>query len=432
MRRAIVVGTGAGGSTAAKELQGTFEVTILEAGREFKPFSNNLGFLSSIRKSGLFFDEREIQLLFPAMKIRKTGNGMVLVNGIGLGGTTTIATANGVRMDGELKAMGINLDEEFQEIFREIPITTSHQKRWHPVTKELFDICCEMGLDPHPTPKMGNYDRCIRCGRCVLGCTRAAKWDARHFLTEAFENGAALVQNCTVEKVVVRDGIAVGVETKTGWRKQFYPADVIVLAAGGFGTPVILEKSGISCESHLFVDPVICVAAQYKGVAYNKEISMPFIVQREGYILSPYIDYLSYFFNREWRYPIDEIVSLMIKLADTPHGNISNGSFSLELTDADKIKIAEGIVLCREILRRFGVYEKGIFLGTVNAGHPGGMLPLTGKEAASLHNDRLPENVYVADATLLPNSLGNPPILTIIALAKRISKICMNVFNNKN
>ena len=34
--------------------------------------------------------------------------------------------------------------------------------------------------------------------------------------------------------------------------------------------------------------------------------------------------------------------------------------------------------------------------------------------------DRLPENLYV------PKSLGNPPILTIIAMAKRIGKICQS------
>ncbi|HSL67395.1 MAG TPA: hypothetical protein VK977_04480, partial [Actinomycetota bacterium] len=65
-----------------------------------------------------------------------------------------------------------------------------------------------------------------------------------------------------------------------------------------------------------------------------------------------------------------------------------------------------------------------VFLGTVHAGHPGGMLPLTEASARKVHDDRLPENVFVADATLFPRSLGNPPILTIIALAKRVARIC--------
>jgi hypothetical protein len=60
----------------------------------------------------------------------------------------------------------------------------------------------------------------------------------------------------------------------------------------------------------------------------------------------------------------------------------------------------------------------------MNAGHPGGMLPLTRREAETFHNERLPENLYVADATLFPTSPGNPPILTIMAMAKRVAGIC--------
>ena len=47
MKKAIVVGTGAGGATVAKELQGIFQVTILEAGNSFHPFNGNLKFIHS-------------------------------------------------------------------------------------------------------------------------------------------------------------------------------------------------------------------------------------------------------------------------------------------------------------------------------------------------------------------------------------------------
>ena len=49
------------------------------------------------------------------------------------------------------------------------------------------------------------------------------------------------------------------------------------------------------------------------------------------------------------------------------------------------------------------------------------MLPLTEAERESLHSPMLPENPYVADATILPEAMGNPPILTIMALAKKIA-----------
>jgi len=51
------------------------------------------------------------------------------------------------------------------------------------------------------------------------------------------------------------------------------------------------------------------------------------------------------------------------------------------------------------------------------------MLPLTTAEAITFHSDVLPGNVYLADSTLFPKSLGNPPILTMMAMAKRIGKL---------
>jgi choline dehydrogenase-like flavoprotein len=425
MKKAIVVGSGAGGATIAKELQGKFHVTILEAGKEFRPFSFNVSLLEKMRRTGLFFDEREIQLLFPAMKIRKTDEEMVLVSGIGTGGTTTICTGNALRMDHDLKAMGIDLDDEFQELNREIPISTSHQKRWRKATKRLFKICQDMDLNPKATPKMGNYDICISCGRCVLGCPQGAKWDSRHFLNDAIASGAELITNCHVEKIIIENGMAKGVQVRKGMKKNIFYADLIIIAAGGFATPLILQNSGIKCQSLLFVDPVLCVAAEWQDALQNKEVSMPFVVQCEHFILSPYFDYLSFFFNKSWKIPAQNILSLMIKLADTSEGKIFNKKIEKPLTEKDRQRLRHGVDICTEILKRFGVKKETIFLGTINAGHPGGMLPITEKESENFHHDVLPENVYVADATLLPRSLGNPPILTIMAMAKRIGKICI-------
>lgn len=423
MRRVIVVGSGAGGAAAAKSLQGKFHVTILEAGREFKPFSFSLSALEKLKKTGLFLDEREIQLLFPSMKVRKTDS-MVMVNGIGPGGTTTLSAGNALRMDRGLKELGIDLDEEFEELYKDIPVITDHQNKWTDTTKRLFEICVEMDLKPKPLPKFGNYEHCTGCGRCVLGCKYGVKWDSRQFLRAALDRGARLVTGCKVLKVVIESGAVMGVQT----RKDFYPADIIILAAGGFSTPIILRNSGIECENGLFVDPVLCVAAEQKGSFQNKELSMPFAVQMEHYILSPYFDYLSFFFNRSWSYPASDTLSLMIKLADSSNGNIDNRSIKKTLAGIDKERLKEGVEVCREILSKYGIRKDNTFLGTINAGHPGGMLPLTRNECETFHNPKLPENLYVADATLLPESMGNPLILTIMAMAKRVSKIIIERF----
>jgi choline dehydrogenase-like flavoprotein len=424
MKKVIVVGSGAGGAAAASKLQGKFNVTILEAGREFKPFSFSLSALEKLKKTGLFFDEREIQILFPSMKVQKTEDRMVMVSGAGLGGTTTLSAGNALRQDKGLKELGIDLEEEFRELYREIPITDNHQNKWRDTTKRLFEICREMDLNPRPIPKLGDYKNCTNCGRCVLGCRYGVKWDSRQMVAAAQDAGAELITGCKVLKVVVENGYAKGVQTKKG----FYPADIVILAAGGFSTPVILQNSGIECESRLFVDPVLCVAAEHKGSLQNKELSMPFAVQREHYILSPYFDYLSFFFNKGWRYPASDTLSLMIKLADSNTGSIDKNNISKTLTGIDKERLQEGAGICREILDRYGIKKDDIFLGTINAGHPGGMLPLTSQEAETFHNPRLPENLYVADATLFPESLGNPLILTIMAMAGKVGKIIVERF----
>lgn len=421
-KTAIVIGTGAGGATMAKELQGEYQVTILEVGREFKPFSYPIDFFAKFRKSGLFFDERLIRLLLPNMIIDKTKD-MVLVRGYGKGGTTTLATGNAVRYDGALKKLGIDLDEEFEELYKELPITTDHQKRWTKTTKKMFSLFEDMGLEPVVTPKLLCPEKCIGCGHCAIGCPKDAKWDTRKWLDQAVENGAKLITGCKVTDLVIRNGRVRGVNAKKGLKKVRFQADLVVLSAGGLGTPVILEKSGIECKKSLFVDPVLCVAGPLPGIRQDKQILMPFISQQEGYILSPYMDYLSFFFDKRWRLPMRNIASIMIKLADQEKGSTDGRHVDKTMTTVDQINMDKAVAQCREILTELGVPEEKQFLGTLNAGHPGGMLPLTAAEAKSLHSPKLPKNLYVADATILPEAMGNPPILTIMALSKKIAKV---------
>jgi len=424
MKQVVIIGSGAGGAAAARALQGPFQVTVLEEGGEFKPFSFDLSLLEKLKKTGLFLDEREIQLMFPAMKIRKTDDRMVMVRGVGLGGTTTLSAGNALRMDAGLKAIGIDLDLEFEELYRAVPITRDHRYKWKESTNRLFAICDQMGLSPEQIPKMGDYRNCVSCGRCVLGCSYGAKWDSRAFLKEAWDGGANIVTGCKATQIVIEQGQAKGIKTSKG----YYPADVVVLAAGGSVTPLLLRDSGIECEDRLFVDPVLCVAAQCGGSLQNREISMPFGVQLKHSLISPYFDYLSFFFNRSWRFPAGDILTLMVKLADSSSGSVDRKGAVKTLNSEDKWRLQQGVDICREIFDRFGIRSDRIFLGTLNAGHPGGMLPLTAKDAESFHNDRLPENLYVADASLLPASLGNPPILTIIAMAMRIGRVIFKKF----
>ena len=422
--RAVVVGSGAGGATAARELQGAFDVTVLEAGGDFRPLPFDLRTIEQLKRSRLLFDPRLIRLPFPATHARRTADGIVLVHATCVGGTTTIATGNGLRMDADLRAIGLDLDEEFAEIAREIPVSKGHRRGWHATTRRLYGVFEDLGLDPMPMPKMGAPDRCRHCGRCVLGCPEGAKWDARRFVEDAVLLGARVITRSPVERLVVEAGAATGVIVRRGLRRRFHAADLVVLAAGGLGTPAILEQSGIACDPTLFVDPVVTVAGRRSRAWQCKEIEMPFVAQRDGFIVSPYFDYLSFLLEPTWHAPARDIVGVMIKVADSNRGTVSPRGVEKALSARDRTRIDEGISLCREILLRFGVENGVTFTGTLNAGHPGGTVPLTTTDVETMHPARLPENVYLADATLLPSALGNPPILTIVAVAKRVAKTC--------
>ena len=423
MNKAVVVGSGAGGAAAAKELQGRFQVTVLEEGGDFQPFNLDLGVIERLRKTGLIFDERLIHYIFPAMRVNKTRDNMVLVRGKGLGGTTTLSTGSALELPDALADIGITLEKEFAELYEEIPVTCDHNQHWNELTRHAYQTCAAMGLAPAPVPKMGDYTRCRKCGLCIFGCPHGVKWDSRRFLEAAAAKGTEIIKNCRVERVVLKGGSAVGVEGRKKGSSIFFPADIVILAAGGLSTPVILENSGLACRKSLFVDPVLCVAVEYKKSLQNRELPMPFWVKQERYMVSPYFDHLSFFYNKSWRYRSKDIFSLMVKLADCNCGSSSSRGIDKTLTSVDRKDLNEGVGLCKDILCEMGFNPDDTFIGTVNAGHPGGMLPLTEKEAQTLHHGFFPDSLFVADASLFPASLGKPPIFTIMALAKKICRL---------
>ena len=123
---------------------------------------------------------------------------------------------------------------------------------------------------------------------------------------------------------------------------------------------------------------------------------------------------------------MDNMISLMIKMADEEIGECTDKNIEKGLTARDEKILKEAVDLCKDILIRMGVREEDIFLGTVNAGHPGGMFPLKAEDKETLHSRLLPENLYISDATILPKAMGNPPMLVIMALAKRIAKVIIS------
>ena len=61
-----------------------------------------------------------------------------------------------------------------------------------------------LGLEMKPMPKFIDSDKCISCGRCVLGCKVNAKWSALDYLKIARKYGAKFIKKIDIQFIVFK------------------------------------------------------------------------------------------------------------------------------------------------------------------------------------------------------------------------------------
>jgi choline dehydrogenase-like flavoprotein len=426
--KAIVVGSGAGGATAARKLvENGYEVTLLEAGKPFSPLTHKVSWLSGLRGSFLLKDAGAIKHVFPHYGVDSAGSDLTLFRGITEGGCTSISCGNMVRAENGLKEIGLDLSAEFEEIENSLTIAPIPRERWRPLTQQMFDKAQELGYSPKPTPKVDDLAKCVGCGYCELGCTTGAKWDSRCLYSDLLGKGVTIRIGTPVQKVLLEGNRAVGVEA----HGEKFSADVVVLAAGGVGTAQILKASNMQAKDNLWIDIVLTVGGIQKGARMLNEPPMAWYIKKDNYILSPYFDILSYWFHRPWKnVAAEDRVGMMIKLADSENGAVlADGTVTKELTKADIDGLEGAKVEAKRIMESSGV--AGPFVdGIVHGGHLGGTVPLTSADVDSMHPAELPMGLWVADLSLLPRSQGLPTMLTTMALSLRVAKKILEE-NNK-
>jgi choline dehydrogenase-like flavoprotein len=431
--RAIVVGSGAGGATAARELsQKGFEVTILEAGQPFNPLTHRVSLLSPLRGTFLLKDEHSIELIFPHYRTTRSSEDLVIFRGVTEGGCTAISCGNMVRAENGLKEIGLDLTPEYEELEKSLTTNSIPRERWRPLTQRMFDEAEKLGFKPNPTPKAVNLGKCVGCGFCELGCASGAKWDSRRVYTDIIGKDILLQTDSPVEKVIVEEGHARGVLVRRGTSHERLDADVVVLAAGGMGTAQILRASNLPAKENLWVDIVLTVGGVSKGAHMLNEPPMAWFAKKEHYILSPYFDLFSYWFHKPWKnVNAEDRVGMMIKLADTEQGTVAaDGTVTKALTELDRERLEEGKTEARQIMEASGVTEPFVD-GVLHGGHLGGTVALTKEDVETMHPSWLPKDLWVADLSLMPRSQGLPTMLTAAALALRVAK-CITKENSKN
>lgn len=417
----LIVGSGAGGATLAKELSNKDNsVLILEKGN----YENKLGtFQDSLR----FYDGNRLTRI-----PRKSKEGVIIWRTIMAGGSTVVSCGNGTRcLQKEFLNFGMDLEEEFIEAEKEMKIKPMSERFLSEGSKKIMQAAEELGYKMQPMPKFIDPKKCKNCGQCSFGCSRDAKWTALDYLDKAIEQGAQIEYNISVERILSDNGKTIGVRGVGRNGKKDFFADIVILAAGGLGTPIILQNSGVqNAGSGLFVDLLINTYGVTDNISQKNEPVMALIdnefYKQKGFILSAYINSnpLVRFIElgpKGLTLPSNCLIGIMNKTADEANGYVySDGTISKPITEKDWKRLKEGSAISKEILLKAGAKSNSIVFSKIQGGHPAGTAAIGKIVDKNLQTEI--DNLYVCDASVLPRSPGMPPILTICALAKKLAK----------
>lgn len=259
----VVVGSGAGGGTAAGVLAGAgLDVVVLEAGdhhdeRDFDG-GEDTGF-------------RNLYALAP----QTSAEGQIgLLAGRGLGGgtvvnyTTSFRTPDHVRQEwaglGATQFATQEYAASMDAVCERLGVNTDHDKA-APRDAILERGARELGWNCAAMPRnVLGCDQDIECGRCGMGCRIGAKQSVtKTWLEDAASAGARLYTGVTARKVTVTGGRATGVEAVSAEGAAVtVRAKAVVAAGGSIQTPALLRRSGLTNPNigkHLRLHPATAV-----------------------------------------------------------------------------------------------------------------------------------------------------------------------------
>lgn len=420
MAKIAVVGSGVGGAQTALELlKKGHEVEIYESGDYPK--------LGTETRALNFYTGK----IFGPGEFSKEGIEFLRTNMVG--GSSVVTIANGVKsLEKTLTSLGINLQEAFKEIEQEIKTTPCPIEKMGQRTKLLMKASERLGYEMKPMPKFIDFSRCKGCGNCALGCERGAKWTSRNTIGEAYKHGLKLHRNHRVSKILHENGEVTGLQIHTPNGLMQREAEKIILAAGGLGSPVILQNSGIESGTHLFGDLFIDTFGVVDNVDFKPELGMAAIIEEfhetEGFILSPTMEgSMDLLTNRmSFRHKMNafrtnRLVGVMAKTKDDANGFVDkNGDITKHLSIADQDRIDKGFFRSKELLIESGAKPGSIFRSHVRAAHPGGTAGIG--RVVDKYLETEVQGLFVCDASVLPEAPGKPPVLTILALSKYFVK----------
>jgi choline dehydrogenase-like flavoprotein len=415
---AIIVGSGPGGATVARQLaRRGWRVLVLEQGSA-APLAGTfgqMGKIAAVPGKGMFIGR----------------DASLLVQGVAAGGSSAINFATAANPPLDMFAFhGIDLAPALRELRAELPIGPLPDSLVGPMAARIMQAAQSLRIDWQKLDKMIRPQICRSgCWRCAYGCPFGAKWSARDFLDEAGQHGAQLLDRARVQRVLIEDGRAAGVEFMRDGQVQHARAPVVVLAGGGVGSPRLLHASGLrSRGSSFFSDPVIAVMGSVDDIDGGAEVPMAAGVRFDalGITLADmtlpkpmYQGFTAQAGRFDRLFAHRRTLSIMVKIRDEIGGAVGPRWASKPLQASDRQKLDQGVGMARDILAAAGASH--VFQSHHFAAHPGGSVRIGDGVDSDLQAVGA-QNLFVCDASVIPQAWGLPPTLTLLCLGTRLGE----------
>lgn len=326
-----------------------------------------------------------------------------------------------------------------------------------------------------------NLQDCIGCGYCITGCPYGRKLSmAETYIPQAVREGARVITACHAVKIEMQGDRATGVHCELGdGRKLFVRAEKIVVACGAIGSSVLLMKSGIRKNVGKRFS---CNAATPMVARFPNEINgfdgvqMPAYIDAGDFMLeSWFVPPLSFavtmpgWFNTHFERMKDykHFASAGVLIGTEPNGRVKSSSFFRNLfgplaygmSKNDLERLKKGMVRMAQVYFAAGaeaVYPTSYidlemrqhafranrdienFINekirkpddlTLSTAHPQGGNPMSDDRRIGVIGSDFrvhgSDNLFVADASIFPTSIGINPQLTIMAMADYASQHCI-------
>ncbi len=270
----VVVGSGPGGAIAALELaRAGKRVILVEAGpvarRDDLSRDGGMTMTKLLWDSGMRTTRGNI--IAPTMQARVLGGGSVINSAICLRATDA-ALESWADDHGVEGLSSADLAPHFDAVEAFMGVRPVDEDVLGPRNRLFAEGAAAVGL--HATPILRNEAGCMGSGGCLYGCRNGAKLSHdRRGVPELIEAGGRVYTSVQCDRVILRDGRAVGIEgavvhPATGQRSHGVRilARAVVLAAGVMATPAICQRSGLTTPtigSNLRMHPGTVVAGEF-------------------------------------------------------------------------------------------------------------------------------------------------------------------------